>query len=49
MIHMLKHKNHLKHNNTNLIKDTITDMGTKRSMAACLHHLPAYIILVLFG
>ena len=24
----------LKHSNTNLIKDTITDMGTKRNMAA---------------
>ena len=34
MIHMLKHNNHLKHNNTNLIKDTITDIGTKRSMSA---------------
>jgi len=34
MIHMLKHNNHLKHNNNNLIKDTITEMGTKRSMAA---------------
>jgi len=31
---MLKHNNHLKHNNTNLIKDRITDMGTQRSMAA---------------
>jgi len=31
---MLKYNNHLKHNNTNLIKDTIMDMGTKRSMAA---------------
>ena len=31
---MLKHNNHLKHKKTNLIKDTITDMGTKRSMAA---------------
>ena len=30
---MLKHNNHLKHNNTNLIKDTIKNMGTKRSMA----------------
>jgi len=30
---MLKHNNHLKHDNTNLIKDTITDMGTRRSMA----------------
>jgi len=28
MIHMLKHSN------TNLIKDTITDIGTKRNMAA---------------
>ena len=36
MIHMLKHNNHLKHNNTNLIKDTIREMGTKRSMAAAL-------------
>jgi len=27
---MLKHNKHLKHNNTNLIKDTIMDMGTKR-------------------
>ena len=34
MIHMLKHNNHLKNNNNNLKKDTITDMGTKRSMAA---------------
>jgi len=34
MIHMLKHNNHLKHNNTKLIKDTISDMGTKRNMAA---------------
>jgi len=31
---MLKHNTHLKHNNNNLINDTITDMGTKRSMAA---------------
>ena len=29
MIHTLKHNNHLKHKYTNLIKDTITDMGTK--------------------
>jgi len=34
MIHLLKHYNHLKHNNKHLIKDTITNMGTKRSMAA---------------
>ena len=30
---MLKHNNHLKHINKNLIKDTITDMGSKRSIA----------------
>jgi len=34
MIHILKHNNHQKHNNETLIKDTITDMGTKRSTAA---------------
>ena len=34
MIHLLKQYNHLKHNNKHLIKDTITNMGTKRSMAA---------------
>jgi len=31
---MFKYNIHLKHNNTNLIKDTVRDMGTKRSMAA---------------
>jgi len=34
MIHMLKHNNHLTHNNEKLIKDTAREMGTKRSMAA---------------
>jgi len=34
MIHMLKHNNHLKHNNTKLIKDTVRGIGTKRSMTA---------------
>jgi len=27
---MFKHNTHLKHNNTNLIKDTDREMGTKR-------------------
>ena len=34
IMNVKKHNNHLKHNNTNLIKDTVREMGTKRSMGA---------------
>ena len=31
---MLKHNTHLKHNNKHLIKNTVREMGTKRTMTA---------------
>ena len=34
MIHMLKHNNHLKHNNTNTIQYTVRELGTTWSIAA---------------
>ena len=34
---MFKHNNHLKHNNTNLIKDTVREMGTKRTIRSMKH------------
>jgi len=50
MIHMLKQYNHLKHNNEQLIKDTVGEMGT-RSMAASkmtVSHLKNNNIITLF-
>jgi len=34
MIHLTKHYKHLKHDNQILLKDTVRESGTKRSMAA---------------